>query len=118
MVYVATSPNLDGVKVGWTTEPEVDRRRVKLEVQFRAPMRIEFVTRRFADAFRVERRAHQILARKAIGKEWFLVGVYDAIQAIEEATRDVADGWVWPRMACHDARMRTPPDQWPERWKQ
>lgn len=108
-IYVASSAELRGVKVGWTTENDLGRRIRHLGTQFRSPMKFEFVSDKCIMNFMVEQRAHQLLADKSMGMEWFNVSVDEAIEAITQATADVAGGWKITRFGR--------PKDWPKRWR-
>lgn len=110
-VYVVTCLARSGVKVGFTCTPA--RRAENLSFSLRSRVCVEYVGDKSLMSFRVERRAHQILAHAALGKEWFDVPVAVAIEAVKQAESDVLDGWKWPRMACHDAprRVKASPNQ-------
>lgn len=101
-VYVAVCDGMLCVKVGFTTEPEA---RVELlSYRMRADVEFFHLTDKLPDAFKVEKRAHQLLSHASLGGEWFNVSAWKAVDAVRRAEIDVASGWRWPRMACHDVR--------------
>jgi len=103
VVYIAVARWRYGVKIGFSTVPVV--RRAILEYENRTPVRLVYATDPIMDAVRVERRSHQILAAAARGGEWFAVDIATAKAVVRRAQRDVANGWRWPRMLCHDVRL-------------
>ena len=117
-VYIAVARWRYGVKIGFSTRPV--QRRVDLEQAHKARVNMVYATGLRMDAFKVERRAQQILGAKARGGEWFAVDIDTAKRVVRRAQRDVESGWSWPRMPCHDARLgskKGPPKDWPERWR-
>lgn len=103
VVYIAVARWRYGVKIGCSTVPVV--RRVILEYEHKTRVRLVYATDPIMDAYKVERRSHQLLAASAKGGEWFSVDIPTAKSVVRRARRDVARGWVWPRMACHNARL-------------
>lgn len=101
-VYVAVCEGMLCVKIGFTTSPIV--RAKTLSSCMRANVEFFFLTDKSPVAFKVERRAHQLLSDASLSGEWFNVSAWKAMEAVKRAEVDVADGWKWPRMACHDAR--------------
>lgn len=117
VVYIAVARWRYGVKIGYSTVPVV--RRGILEYECKTPVRLVYATDPIMEAVRVERRSHQLLASAARGGEWFAVDIATAKSVVRRARQDVARGWRWPRMVCHDVRLgsKKPPKDWPDRWR-
>lgn len=111
-VYVVYTTARQGLKIGWSTN--VERRIEILARSLKGTVHLLHATDRMLHGFHVERRAHELLVDRKLGKEWFDVRLDDAVAAIRQAEADVLSGWKWPRMKCHDAKRSK---DWPERWQ-
>ena len=90
-IYIAKQERGDLLKIGCSRNPEERMRTVKSPNRGGAELVFTYVPRGFW--FTVERRAHERLAHRAVGGEWFRITRQEALWAIFSADRD-HDKWL------------------------
>ncbi len=129
-VYVCTLG--EQVKIGRSEQPW--RRLEALRQQHPGlGLAMVYCTDPLQGSFLVEACAHQLLAHRRMDGEWFSASESEAEWAVKQAVKEVKKGWRFPAICVRGGmprhrealeangvaigHRRTPPKDWPDRWK-